>query len=261
MTTTTVSFRFYAELNDFLPAARRQTAFSHATAPDQSIKHLVEALGIPHTEVDLVLINGEPAEFDGLPANGDRITVYPPFKSIDVSGVTRVCPGPLGRHRFVLDAHLGRLAAYLRMTGFDALYRNDYSDEELALISRDQARILLTRDRGLLKRNLVIYGYWLRQTNPRYQLVEVLRRYDLSAAVRPFSRCLACNGLLESVAKGAVLGRLPPRARQFYDEFRMCRSCGKLYWDGSHVQRMRRLVDWAIEQSAPAAGTRPVDLS
>jgi uncharacterized protein with PIN domain len=255
----TVSFRFYAELNDFLPAGRRQVAFAHASAADQSIKHLVEALGIPHTEVDLILVNGEPVDFDCLPEEGDRISVYPPFKAIDVSGVTQVRPKPLAEHRFVLDGHLGRLAAYLRMMGFDTLYRNDYGDQELAQISRDEGRILLTRDRGLLKRNMVAYGYWLRETNPTRQLVEVLRRYDLSGAVKPFSRCLACNGLLEEVSKEAVLERLPPKARQYYDEFRMCPSCGKLYWDGSHVQRMRRLIELAVARSRPLDGVPVAD--
>jgi uncharacterized protein with PIN domain len=254
-----VRFRFYSELNDFLPAGRRQVAFPHASAPDQSIKHLVESIGVPHTEVDLILVNGEPVDFDHLPQEGDRIAVYPPFKSIDVSGVTRVRPRPLGEHRFVLDGHLGRLAAYLRMMGFDVLYRNDYGDEELARISRDEGRVLLTRDRGLLKRNMVAYGYWLRETNPLRQLVEVLRRYDLLDAVNPFSRCLACNGMLEEVSKEAVLERLPPRARDYYDEFRMCPSCGRVYWDGSHVQRMRRLIAWAVARSRPRDGVPLVD--
>lgn len=255
----TVSFRFYSELNDFLPAGKRGVALAHATAPDQSVKHLVEALGVPHTEVDLILVNGEPADFDRLPQDGDRISVYPPFKTIDISGITRVRPPALGEHRFVLDGHLGRLAAYLRMMGFDTLYRNDYEDEELARISRDEARILLSRDRGLLKRNMVAYGYWLRETNPLRQLVEVLRRYDLVHAVDPFSRCLACNGVLQEVSKEAVLELLPPRARQYYDEFRMCPSCGKLYWDGSHVRRMRRLIEWVVARSRPRDGIPVVD--
>lgn len=261
MTVCIVSFRFYAELNDFLPAGKRQVPFAHAAAPDQSVKHLVEALGIPHTEIDLVLVNGESAGFDHLPADGDRISVYPPFKTIDVSPVSRVRPLPLEDNRFVLDAHLGRLAAYLRMMGFDTLYRNDYQDLTLATVSRDQNRILLTRDRGLLKRNIVTYGYWLRETNPRRQLVEVLRRYSLWDAARPFSRCLACNGLLEKVSKQAVEDLLPPRAHRYYDEFRSCCACGKVYWDGSHVQRMRRLVHWAAEQCRHSGPMRPVDES
>jgi uncharacterized protein with PIN domain len=255
----TVSFRFYSELNDFLPAGKQGVAFPHTTAPDQSVKHLVEALGVPHVEVDLILVNGEPAEFDHLPEEGDRISVYPPFKALDVSGITRVRPRPLGEHRFVLDGHLGRLAAYLRMMGFDTLYRNDYGDEELARVSQGEGRILLTRDRGLLKRNMVAYGYWLRETNPCRQLVEVLRRYDLAGRVKPLSRCLACNGLLEEVSKEAVLDRVPPRARQYYDEFHICRSCGRLYWDGSHVQRMRTLIEWAVTRSRSRGGVSAVD--
>ena len=241
------SFRFYAELNDFLPAGRQGVAFNYRFDSDQSVKHLVEALGVPHTEVDLILVNGASQDFSCRPRDGDRVSVYPLFRSIDVASAARVRPDPLPGYRFVLDGHLGRLAAYLRMMGFDTLYRNDYDDQDLARISHDEDRILLTRDRGLLKRSIVTHGYWMRETESRRQLVEVLRRYDLSNAADLFARCLACNGLLRPVAKEAIAERLPVDTRRYYDEFCVCKSCGKLYWDGPHVERMRRLADWAIQ--------------
>ena len=179
---------------------------------------MIEAIGVPHTEVDLILANGESVDFDYLVENGDYVSVYPVFESVDITPLLRVRPRPLRVVRFVLDVHLGRLATYLRMIGFDALYPADYRDEELARISAEEQYILLTRDRGLLKRGQVTHGYWVRATEPRRQLVEVLRRFDLFGQTAPFRRCLRCNSLLEPVRKEEIVGRLPPKIRQCYDE-------------------------------------------
>ncbi len=256
-------FRFYAELNDFLPR-RRRFANSVYQFPDHpSVKDAIEAQGVPHTEVELILVNGESRNFDYQMQDGDRVSVYPVFELLDVSPLLRVRPEPLREARFVLDAHLGRLAVYLRLLGFDTLYRNDYGDEELARISHEEARILLTRDRGLLKRGAVTHGYAVRQTAYREQVAEVLRRFDLYAAVRPFTRCLACNGLLEPVEKEAVLEQLPENTREYFQEFWRCASCGKVYWKGSHYEHMREFVegiralsaDQRIETTDDADGT------
>ncbi|MFB3776445.1 MAG: Mut7-C RNAse domain-containing protein [Bryobacteraceae bacterium] len=220
-----VIFRFYAELNDFLPPEKRMTAFPFSFDGKQSVKHLIEALGVPHTQVDLVLINGLSARFAEKPADGDRISVYPMFESFDVAPVSRVRPRPLRVTRFVADAHLGRLAAYLRMLGFDTLYRNDFQDDELAAISASGRRILLTRDRDLLKRRAVTHGHFVRETSARLQLAEVVSRFDLSGSIKPFTRCMKCNRLLH-------------RAGQLT----RCRDCGNLYWEGSHHSRMQRLI-------------------
>lgn len=241
------SFRFYAELNDFLPADKRQRTFEHTFGDDQSIKHLIEALGVPHPEVDLILINGLPVDFDHLLKDGDRVSVFPIFRKLLVNSPVR--PPALAEYRFVLDAHLGRLANYLRMLGFDTLYRNDFEDSEIAEIAHHRDRIVLTRDQGLLKRNLVTHGYWLRETNPRRQLVEILQRFNLFSVIQPFNRCLDCNGQLVSAPKTTVIDRLPAKVRQHYDKFHLCQDCGKLYWEGSHVQRMRQLIEWAIGQA------------
>lgn len=230
--------RFYAELSDFLPPARRQVTFSHSVPGRASVKDVIEALGVPHTEVDLVLANGESVDFSYQVQDGDRISVYPVFESLDITPLVRVRPQPLREPRFVLDTHLGKLAKYLRLLGFDTLYRNDYADPALAYLARHEQRILLTRDRGLLKHNLVPHGYLVRETDPARQVVEVLRRFDLYRAVAPFCRCLRCNGRLEPVPKAAVVDRLEPKTRQYYDEFSTCQECGRLYWKGSHYQRM-----------------------
>jgi uncharacterized protein with PIN domain len=242
-------FRFYAELNDFLSPDRRQVTFAHAFELPASIKDMIEALGVPHTEVDLILANGESVDFTYLVRDGDCISVYPVFESLDIAAVLRVRPQPLRQPCFVLDTHLGRLAVYLRLLGFDSLYRNDYSDDELARICSEERRILLTRDRGLLKRNQVTHGYCVRTTDPRQQLAEVVRRFDLTDAITPFCRCLRCNGPLRPVSKEAILDQLPPLTAQYYDEFSRCETCGRVYWPGSHYRRMRELVEQVRHQS------------
>jgi len=241
-------FRFYAELNDFLPPNKRQVEFAHPFKGRVSVKDMIEALGVPHTEIDLILVNGESVDFTYLVQDGDRVSVYPMFESFDIAPLVRVRPKPLRDPRFVLDTHLGKLAAYLRMLGFDTLYRNDYDDDELAHISSTERRTLLTKDRGLLKRNMVTHGYCVRETNPRRQLAEVVRRFDLYRLVTPFQRCIRCNGLLEPVPKEAILDRLPPQTARYYDEFHLCRACGQVYWKGSHTARMERLIAEVLAQ-------------
>jgi uncharacterized protein with PIN domain len=150
--------------------------------------------------------------------------------------------------RFVLDTHLGQLAAYLRMLGFDTLYRNDYSDDELARISSQEQRILLTRDRGLLKRGIVVYGYYVRETDPQRQVVEILRRYQLAAATAPLRRCIRCNGLLHTVPKADVADRIAPKTHDFFEEFSICAACDQIYWKGSHYEKMRQFIESLLGQ-------------
>ncbi|HBY96900.1 MAG: Mut7-C ubiquitin/RNAse domain-containing protein [Ardenticatenaceae bacterium] len=240
-------FRFYAELNDFLPPDRRKRTFSHQFVGRVSAKDMIEAFGVPHTEVDLILANGESVDFSYLVQDGDRVSVYPVFESIDITPLVRVRPHPLREVRFVLDTHLGKLATYLRLLGFDTLYRNDFSDEELAQLSSSEGRILLTRDRGLLKHSRVTHGYYVRDTAPRRQLGEVLRRFDLFGSLAPLQRCLRCNTLLQPVAKEVISDRLPPRTKQYYHEFRICQGCGRIYWKGSHYKRMLQLIGSVLQ--------------
>ena len=242
------TLRFYAELNDFLQPRHRDQVVERSFNVRPSIKDLIEATGVPHTEVDLLLVNGESVDFAYPVSDGDRISVYPVFESFDIAAVTRVRSEPLRALRFVLDVHLGRLAAYLRLAGFDTVYRNDLDDAELAGIAAG-GRVLLTRDRGLLKRRAVTRGYWLRTTAPRAQLVEVLRRFDLARAVRPFCRCLRCNTLVRPVPKADVARELPPRTRQHYDAFHRCPGCDRIYWRGGHFDALRGLLEYAIHEA------------
>ncbi len=231
-------FRFYGNLNDFLPAARRSVAFAHTFTGRVSVKDAIESFGVPHPEIDLLLANGVPIEFSHRLRPGDRIAAYPAFGHLDIGATSLVRPPPLDGLRFVLDTHLGRLAAYLRLVGFDTIYGHDWDDERLAETSSRERRMLLTRDAGLLKRSIIDYGYWVRQTQPRLQLAEISGRLDLSASARPFCRCLRCNTLVTRAAKSEVLDRLPPRTREHYDEFWICGGCGRVYWKGGHYRRM-----------------------
>lgn len=239
----TARIRFYEELNDFLPQDKRKREFEcHFLVPG-SVKDMIENLGVPHTEIDLILVNGESVDFGYQVQDGDQISVYPMFESLDIAPVTRLRPEPLREPRFVLDCHLGQLARYLRMLGFDCLYRNDYDDERLLELSLRDDRILLTRDLGLLKRRDLTRGYFVRATNPQAQIREIIRRMQLENNLRPFARCMECNSLLEAVDKAAIEHRLEPETRRLFNDFRRCPACRRIYWPGSHFDRMQTLIE------------------
>lgn len=241
-------FHFHDDLNDFLPAERKEIWFSYRFQGPQSVKHLIESLGVPHIEVGLILVDGTPNGFDYLVKDGDDIEVFPLFSSA-VNNSRLSQPFPPGERRFILDNHLGRLAYYLRMLGFDCLYQNNYQDEDLAAIASRGERILLTRDRRLLMRNAVKYGYCVRSKTPRLQLIEIIRRFDLAGAIVPFRRCMRCNGILQPVKKEDVLSQLQPLTKKYFDEFKICPECRQVYWKGSHYERMNQLINQILANS------------
>lgn len=246
---SSVTFRFYEELNDFLAAERKKRDFAVPFRPQNSIKDMIESLGVPHTEVDLILVNGESVDFSYIVKPGDRISVYPVFEALDISGVTHLRPSPLRNTRFVLDTHLGKLARYLRLLGFDCLYSNVYGDAELAEISSSgEQRILLTRDHGLLKRKQVSHGYFVRENQPERQVREVLDRFDLHDTVNPFKRCTQCNGLIQAVGKDQLKKNLPGQVAEQFDEFSRCETCGRVYWKGSHYEHMIKIIDGLLQK-------------
>ncbi len=237
------TFRFYEELNDFLPAQRRRQEFDAPCARGATAKHMIEALGVPHTEVELILVNGESVGFDRLLLEGDRVAVYPKFESFDVSTLLRVRDSPLRVTRFVADAHLGGLAKRLRMAGFDTLYDNAFGDNEIVAIARREARIVLSRDRELLKCREVTHGCYVRALEPWQQLREIFQRLDLANVARPFTLCLRCNAPLRAIDKQLVLERLPPSVREHQQRFSTCDVCQRIFWAGSHWRHMRDLLD------------------
>lgn len=204
-----VTVRVYGALNDFWPVHRRQTPWRRVVDTHQSVKDVIESLV----------------------RNDDRIAVFPHFVSLDVRTLTHVRPPPLAHARFVADVHLGKLARRLRLAGLDTAYRSDADDVTLADLAHREERILLTRDQNLLKRHVVTHGYFVRDTDPHRQFVEVLKRFG-PLDLRPFSICLTCDGLLRDVPKSAVDAALLPRTRQYYDCFAQCLGCGRVYWKG-----------------------------
>ncbi len=225
---SSVTLRFHDELNDHLAPAWRDRSVAKPLLVPGSVKDIIQSCGVPHSEVGRIVVDGTPVDFAYIVHHGDRIDVYP--------GVRR------GPALFVLDVHLGKLAAYMRMLGFDTVYRSCFRDEDLARVSAEQNRILLTRDRGLLKRSAVTRGHWLRETDSRRQVAEIVRRFDLGASLQPFSRCMACNGVLCAATKEEVREYLPPRVAATFTDFRRCTDCRRVYWQGTHYERMRRWI-------------------
>ncbi len=252
------TFRFYEELNDFLPAWKRKIPFDVEFKGYPSVKYLIELQGVPHTEVDLILVNGSTASFNEKIKHGDFVSVYPVFESFDISKDNRLRDRPLRNLNFIIDVHLGKLAHFLRMLGFDCKYENDSDDEEIIEISLKENRIILTRDLGLLKRKQVTRGYWVRSKKSDEQLVEVIKRFDLKGDVKPFTRCLRCNEILEKVDKKAIEKELPDIVRQRYDAFVRCNKCGKIYWKGHHFRNIEKITEKAgigITSSFPTPHT------
>lgn len=240
-------FRFYEELNDFLPQENRKKEFEYRFSGGPSIKDAIEAIGVPHTEIEIIVVGGESVGFDYHLCDGDRVAVYPMFESVDVTPLLRLREKPLRDARFVADVHLGKLARLLRMLGFDTAYDRDFEDKEIIKTAALESRIVLTRDRGLLKNNAVTHGFCVRSENPRRQVREIMRRFDLSARVKPFHRCMVCNGRLVAVGKDDIIDRLPSNTAKYFDEFFQCQSCTKVYWKGSHFENMKKSVQEIID--------------
>jgi len=243
------NFRFYEELNDFLPQKWKKTDFSYPISPNATIKDTIEAIGVPHTEVDLILINGHSVDFGYRLRNADRVSVYPIFETLNISNVTALRPDPLRIIRFILDVQLGKLARLLRMFGFDTLYENDYTDTDIVRIAMETERIILTRDIGILKRKRVLRGYWVRSVHAEEQIREVLNHFQLENQLAPFKRCIQCNTFLVPVSKENILERLPLHIQQTFNEFQHCPRCDKIYWKGSHYERMvAKISKWTADK-------------
>jgi uncharacterized protein with PIN domain len=240
MTPFAIRLTFHGDLSFFLrskaPAIERQ--LSERT----SIKDVIEACGVPHTEVDLILVNGEPIDFAAVLRQDAVVDVHPPNETH--------CPlFPEDRlqvhdiENFVADGHLGKLVRDLRLLGIDVAYDPAAEDRQLVRTASDEERSLLTRDRRLLMHAAVRHGYYPRSQDPLEQTVEVLRRFRLASSLTPFSRCLRCNAPLEPAEKAKVLGQLEPLTKIYYDQFRRCRGCGQVYWSGSHFEKLQKRIE------------------
>jgi uncharacterized protein with PIN domain len=237
-----ISIRCYAELNDFLPETMRYTMSSLVLPEDSRIRDLLQTVGIPLRGVDLILVNGQSTDESYMPKDNDRISLYPVFESFDISSITKVRERPLRLPRFVTDVHLGRLAGYLRMLGFDALYDNSYRPDDLIRLSAAEERTLLTKSRSLLRNDALTRAFHITESDPRRQLTEVLDRFDLYGLLAPFTRCTVCNAPLRRVDKRAIVFRIPPAVKDWCNEYQLCPSCDRIYWKGSHYSRMQALI-------------------
>ncbi len=228
-----VTIRFHGNLNDLLREPLRERPISRPVAGRPAAKDVIESLGVPHVEVHAIAVDGTPAALDHRVRDGETIDVFASAPGDEAAN---------GDRRFVVDGHLGRLAAYLRMLGFDTAYDPNAGDDTLARLAATHDRILLSRDRGLLKRSIVRRGYVLRSDDPHAQLREVVDRFGLTLLAHPFRRCLRCNAPLEPIAADVARPLVPPRVAREQVAFRRCPACGGLYWRGSHHGRMVRLI-------------------
>lgn len=249
-----VRIRFYAELNDFVAAGRRQREFTYTFSGTPSVKDTIEAVGVPHVEVDVILVNGESVGFSHRLVGGERVSVYPVFERFDVAPVTRLRPAPLRVTRFIADVHLGTLARRLRLLGFDTAWERDLDDAAIIETAKREKRIILTRDRGILKNGDVTHGYWLRATDPEGQLEEVLSALDLAGNIQPYVRCMECNSELEAISRSDAAASVPLQVLIVYREFKRCKRCGRTYWRGSHVERLDAVVERARSVTALRRG-------
>ncbi len=245
-------FRFYEELNDFLPKEWKGKTFPYKFTGITSLKNTIEAIGVPHVEIDLILVNGESVGFEYLMKGGEQISVYPVFESFDISPVIKLRAKPLRKTKFIVDVNLGKLAQKLRLLGFDTLFRNDYDDNEIVADSVKQKRIILTRDIGLLKHSAVTHGFWVRNDDPKKQLTEVIERMQLRNNFRPFSRCSVCNNQLKRVQKAEISTKLYSDTIESFDKFWQCEGCKKIYWEGSHYDR---IIEWLDRMNGNQANT------
>jgi uncharacterized protein len=236
-------FRFYEELNDFLPAKLKKIRFDLSFEERTSIKDMIESIGIPHTEIDLILVNNNSVNFNYIVKDDDDISVYPVFESFDISEVQHLRPKPLRNPKFILDVHLGKLAKLMRILGIDTFYQNNFEDKEIVKLSLEHKRSILTRDIGLLKRKEVNHGYFVRNRKAEEQVLEVIERFQLKKIIKPFTRCIECNAILYEVKKENVVERLPQKVKNYLNEFYICKNCDKIFWKGTHYQKMSKMLE------------------
>jgi uncharacterized protein len=242
-------FRFYEELNDFLPKDRRKVDFTAEFKGKRSVKDMVEAFGVPHPEIDLILANGKSVDFGYILEDGDRLSVYPVFEALNIENITRLREMPLRKTRFITDSNLGNIVKYMRLLGFDLYYDAALSDREIIKISNHEKRIILTKSSKLLKFKDVTHAIFIRPGTTEEQVNRIIDHLDIRDRAKPFSRCLLCNGPIDSVAKDMVIDQIPSKTRSFCDEYTQCRCCGKIYWKGTHFIKMQKFVDHILGNS------------
>lgn len=242
------TFQFHGSLNDLLSPAQRNVPIIYQFDDEPAIKHAIETIGVPHTEVDVILVNDNSVDFFYSLSDDDRVEVYDVKAKENFPSWWSLTPPHVVPEKFILDVHLGKLAKALRLFGFDSLYENNYDDHTIAELSQAENRIVLTRDRNLLKHKSVTIAYWIRSQHAEEQLMEVIDRFELKSKFQFFKRCVECNGIIIPVSKTAVLDQLLPKTILYYNDFFQCTNCRRVYWRGSHYQYMQQFIE-KIEQA------------
>lgn len=240
MSPFTVRLTFHGDLTFFLKS--KAHVIERTLSEKTSVKDVIEAVGVPHTEIDLIVADGEPLDFSFQIEGAVDLDVYPFEQTPNAFPEKRLQARAIAR--FIADGHLGKLVRDFRLLGFDVLYDCDAQDRQLIdQLKIDNGRALLTRDRRLLMHSVVEHGYYLRSQDPLEQTIEVLLRFDLFRLIDPFTRCLRCNARLEKAEKNSVIEKLEPLTKIYYKEFRRCTGCGQIYWAGSHFSKLQRRLE------------------
>ena len=236
-----VRLRFHGDLIVFLRSRADDAVIERPLAEKTSIKDIIESCGVPHPEVDLILVDEQTVGFNHTVATDTKVEVFP----VENRGTDRTEQRlqTVGITRFVADGHLGGLMRKLRLLGFDVAYPKNADDRELLKVMARENRALLTRDRRLLMHRIVQHGYCPRSQNADEQTIEVVRRFDLSELIAPFARCLRCNAPLEEAAKADVIDKLEPLTKIYYERFRRCPGCKQIYWSGSHFPKLQKRIE------------------
>ena len=242
METTFVSFNIHADIRNLVRPPSVAGQIQYPLTRRAAIKDIIEAIGVPHTEIGRIICDGHQLIFHFIPAGGELIELYPFTSDSPVNKPTVLRPEPFSSIKFLVDTNVAKLARNLRMAGIDAAAVTTAGILDIARQANDEERIILTRNRELLKVRTVCFGQLLRSENPLQQMVEVIQRYDLQNSFRPFSLCLCCNGVLIPIEKEQILDRLKPLTKKYYTDFEQCGSCGKIYWCGSHHEKMAEML-------------------
>ena len=241
MSPFTVRLNLHGDLDFFVRSESRGQRIARSLREKTSVKDVIESCGVPHPEVDLILVSGQSVDFHYTLGTDTDIEFYPvgtgftEFKQQRLQATTA--------SSFVADGHLGKLVRNLRLLGFDVAYDPKADDPQLLRVMERENRALLTRDRRLLMHAIVETGYYPRSQNADEQTVEVIRRFNLLDSIAPFTRCIRCNGLLRNVSKAEIVERLEPLTNIYYEQFQRCTDCEQIYWPGSHFSKLQKRLE------------------
>lgn len=230
------TFRFYEELNDLLPQHRKKVDFEAEFNKRKSIKDIIEECGVPPTEVDLVLINGKSVDFNTIFQDGDRVSIYPVFESLNIQNITLLRRFPLRRIQFIADIHLKDIVKPMRMLGLDIDYNGSFTTLDIIEKSIREKRILLTKRKELLKSKSITHGMLIRPGTAVEQVKHIIDNLDINDRIKPFSRCLRCNDPLENRQRKQIMDRISPGAKSIFEKYLLCKSCGKQDWGKNTCQ-------------------------